>query len=663
MGIKILFLVPHLSTGGMPQYVLWLIQNLLDNNQDIFIIEYSNISDHFIVQKSRIKNILKDNFITLNSEDDNIKKKELFLQIRKINPDIIHLQEFPEMWLPDFISKDLYCENRRYKIIETSHDSGFDPKSKRYMPDGFAFISKFHPDLYSHLGIPHQIIEYPVVIKNRPRREESLKSLNLDPSYKHILNVGLFTPRKNQAEIFEIAKRLVKYKIKFHFVGNQADNFKFYWESLMKNKPENCVIWGERSDVDSFYSSMDLFLFTSRGTNNDRETNPIVIKEALGWSLPTFIYNLSVYKGMYDDNECVRFLEEDIDRNCENILKELNFNNASLIKTSLFNVSFSLTERNETKVDFALLKDIKKDNYLVRVKDLKTQLPIYSDIFNLEKNINYWMATSAKKSHLSGIDFDVLDSSGTIVYQDKIDYGNNIDVFIDGKHYDVFSPKTGGWFSFYEIFICKEYENNDVFVEQGDVCLDLGSAFGFFSLYAISKGASRVYSVEPVSDSFNIMKKNVDRINNIIPFKCAIGKEDMVTKIFISDKYATNTIQKEFVNFYNSVKNDQYYSSFEEIHVLNINNFINENKIEKIDFMKIDVEASEYDIFEAFDENILRNRVRKIIGEYHLNIGERFQKNIKKKLEQCGFVCKFSPRQDLNHGTEEGIFWAWKKNI
>ena len=42
---------------------------------------------------------------------------------------------------------------------------------------------------------------------------------------------------------------------KFHFIGNQAPNFKNYWEPLMYNKPNNCIVWGERDDVYKFYQA------------------------------------------------------------------------------------------------------------------------------------------------------------------------------------------------------------------------------------------------------------------------------------------------------------------------------------------------------------------------------------------------------------------------
>ena len=144
------------------------------------------------------------------------------------------MEEFPEMFMDDKVTKQIYKPDRNYKIVETSHDSGFSEKIKqnnslkRFRPDGFAFISDFHPNIYKDWGIPYSITEYPIEKKVRPDRTKALENLGLDPEYKHVLNVGLFTSRKNQKELFEIARELKNEKIFFHFVGNQADNFSSY---------------------------------------------------------------------------------------------------------------------------------------------------------------------------------------------------------------------------------------------------------------------------------------------------------------------------------------------------------------------------------------------------------------------------------------------------
>ena len=311
---KILFIMSHASTGGLPQVALKKIENLI-NNYDLMVIEYADITAGlFIVQKNKIKNLLRqDKFITLGRD-----KNKLFDIITKFNPDYIHLEEIPESFMSVGIISKLYKNDRTYFITETTHDVNFNLDNKRVLPDKFMHVSKYIADKYNRFNIPFEIIEYPIEYKDRPNRDESLKKLGLDPDYKHVLNVGLFTPGKNQRQIFEIAKMMSDKKIQFHFVGNQAGNFQEYWSPLMKNKPDNCKVWGERNDVEKFYESMDLFLFTST-----YELNPLVIKEALSYKMPVLMYDLEPYDGCYDNNKNVKFLSNDNDRNVIKIYNEL----------------------------------------------------------------------------------------------------------------------------------------------------------------------------------------------------------------------------------------------------------------------------------------------------------------------------------------------------
>ena len=301
---KLLFVAPHLSTGGMPQYLYKKIETIFDD-YEIHVVEYSSVTGGvLVVQRNRIMNILpKENFYVLGED-----KQELISIIETLQPEIIHLEEMPEYFMDYEIASQLYTKDRKYNIFETSHDSSFDVNSKRFFPDKFFLVSNYQIKNVEPLGIPCVLAEYPIEYKDRPNREEALAALGLDPEYKHVINVGLFTPRKNQAEVFEYAKKLSGYNIKFHFIGNQADNFKFYWEPLMKDVPENCVVWGERSDVHKFYEAADLFLFTSKGFVTDKETSPLVIRESIGYRVPSLIYNLPVYLGMYDKYENINYL-------------------------------------------------------------------------------------------------------------------------------------------------------------------------------------------------------------------------------------------------------------------------------------------------------------------------------------------------------------------
>jgi hypothetical protein len=56
---------------------------------------------------------------------------------------------------------------------------------------------------------------------------------------------------------------------------------------------------------------MDLFLFTSRGHENDKETMPLVIREAISSQIPVLIYNLPVYLNYFNKFSGVNYLEFD----------------------------------------------------------------------------------------------------------------------------------------------------------------------------------------------------------------------------------------------------------------------------------------------------------------------------------------------------------------
>ena len=315
---KLLYIAPHLSTGGLPQYLTKKIE-LLKDEFEIYVVEWVDCTGgKLVVTKNKILELVDSNkFFTLKED-----KSELFNIINKINPDIIHLEEIPEYFMDDDIARKLYNVNRDYFLVETSHDSSMDTNTKIFSPDKFMFVSNWQIEQYKNIDIPKILVEYPIEYIPRPNRDNALKRLNLNPSKKHILHIGLFTSRKNQKEFFEYAKSLPEYE--FHSVGNQADNFKWYWEPLMDNKPNNLTWWGERTDVDNFYQSMDLFLFTSRGSVNDKETMPLVIREALSYQIPQLLYNLEVYQNYFEDYNSINYLNFDsFDKNVLKIKEHL----------------------------------------------------------------------------------------------------------------------------------------------------------------------------------------------------------------------------------------------------------------------------------------------------------------------------------------------------
>ena len=309
---RLLIVSPHFSTGGAPQVTLNKVE-LLRDHYEIMVVEHAFLAWNYVVQRNKVIDILGGNFKSLGEN-----KRELLDFIDTFNPDVISMEEFPEMFLDNDLAREIYSEDRTYRIVETTHDSSFPPHEKRWMPDEFIFVSAYNVFKYSHLEIPMRVIEYPVNIQADKRNDKVKQCLD-------VCIVGLWTQRKNQGYAIEMAKHLVDYNVKFHFLGNQAGNFESYWKPLMDDLPDNCIVHGESNDVPKFIKGCDMFLFPSKGDRGNKELNPIAIKEALEHPhIPKMMFNLDVYCNKYNDYEDVVYLSGDSYTDSINMVKILN---------------------------------------------------------------------------------------------------------------------------------------------------------------------------------------------------------------------------------------------------------------------------------------------------------------------------------------------------
>ena len=293
--MKILFLAPHLSTGGAPQFLLKRIESLKEyTDNEYYVVEYQCHSLDFVVQRNAIKSLLGENFTTLYED-----KMELFKVIEQWQPDIIHIDEPSERLDRQMIAK-LYDPNRKYRIVETIHDVAFNPdEEKLFHPDLYAFCTPYHEQIFADMESKFVTITYPIEKKDSFRM----------PNTKIVLNVGLWTQGKNQKEGIEIAKKYPDFT--FYFIGNQAGNFRNYWEPLMKDLPPNVKVLGEREDVGAWMETANIFMF-----NSTWECNPLVLREAIGYGIPIVARNLPQYCDMYH-----KYINP-IDRDLNLVIKE-----------------------------------------------------------------------------------------------------------------------------------------------------------------------------------------------------------------------------------------------------------------------------------------------------------------------------------------------------
>jgi len=295
----------------MPQFVLKQIE-ILKEEYDISLVEWENITGGvYVVQRNAVESILGSKFYSLS-----LNKTELLSILSDVEPDIVHFHEIPETFVNVGILNNIYSADRDYHIVVTTHSSTTNPSTIKYTADRYVLVSEWSKDVFDKFfkgEIECEVWEYPIE-KYEYDKDSAKEELGWNKDYKHILNVGLFTRGKNQGELFELAKEFENEKVMFHFVGNQAVNFKDYWGPIMESIPKNCIVHGERNDVDKFYKAADLFYFTS-----NFELSPLAVKEALSYNLPTFIKKLHTYKNMYDEK--VTYIVGDKSENKKNILR------------------------------------------------------------------------------------------------------------------------------------------------------------------------------------------------------------------------------------------------------------------------------------------------------------------------------------------------------
>jgi len=139
-------------------------------------------------------------------------------------------------------------------------------------------------------------------------------------------------------------------------------------------------------------------------------------------------------------------------------------------------------------------------------------------------------------------------------------------------------------------------------IKKGDVILDIGANIGYHSLlFSEACGPKgQVYSFEPVKKTYDHLIKNItlNEIKNIIPLNFALGNKD-INLIIDTEGNNVNPGSISLLNISNSG---------EEISCKDANKALRAMNIQKIDFIKIDVEGYEWFILESLKYIIKKTR-------------------------------------------------------
>lgn len=163
----------------------------------------------------------------------------------------------------------------------------------------------------------------------------------------------------------------------------------------------------------------------------------------------------------------------------------------------------------------------------------------------------------------------------------------HIELEFEGKVYKL--PFGGDlWFMLYhQVFVKNQYDLNEANT-KGKVFVDAGANLGAFSIFAACMGAKKVYAFEPVKETFEALKMNIESCgfqDVIIPINKGLGRDNFTTKI----KYDYQGDGGASIVSPGSSR-EKERKNIQEIEVVTLDSFL---KGEKVDFLKMDTEGFE----------------------------------------------------------------------
>ena len=174
----------------------------------------------------------------------------------------------------------------------------------------------------------------------------------------------------------------------------------------------------------------------------------------------------------------------------------------------------------------------------------------------------------------------------------------------------------------------KEHE----FARKPQHIVDLGANFGWFSRLASETFPDvKLYGYEMVEENYNIAQGLLAGMNNINLIHGIVIGDNAVTKLRLhsEDNLGGHKVVHGSSEFYTGVQHDPADDRLEQVSAENITqhnlgDILENNNIDYIDFLKVDIEGSEYEVMDYIFKNNLAKRILHIAMEVH----GRYEKGI-----------------------------------
>jgi FkbM family methyltransferase len=160
------------------------------------------------------------------------------------------------------------------------------------------------------------------------------------------------------------------------------------------------------------------------------------------------------------------------------------------------------------------------------------------------------------------------------------------------------------------------YDDEGFSPRAGEVILDCGANLGTFARYAFSRGVSRVIAVEPTPEALVCLRRNLEaEIQDGRAVVCESGlwdEETVLTLHVVPD----NCVCNSFVEVSAPAKSLPAQEG-PQIQVTTIDKLLDDLGIERLDFIKIDVEGAEQRVLAGAKRTLAAKHPRMSIATEH----------------------------------------------
>ena len=165
--------------------------------------------------------------------------------------------------------------------------------------------------------------------------------------------------------------------------------------------------------------------------------------------------------------------------------------------------------------------------------------------------------------------------------------------------------------SFKEIFVHEDYRLP--YSKKTKIIVDVGANIGLFSIYSvIRQPQARIYALEADPLNFSILKENIE--------SNSLKDRIQAFNFAVSSKIGETVFYQSEISGWSSLFKTRGSQDGKPVYIdtINISTFCKNHGIKKIDFLKVDIEGAEYDVFLG-DRDIFNVSIREIIVEVDRN--------------------------------------------